>query len=110
MNDTLVQLGVGGALALLIIERVLTLVFNFLKERKNKGVDLPLLAQQVNELYQWHSVTDDDGVKRWYVRRSLEEAIRELSANIRAQTEVLQELVLEQRDTRRDLDRLKDAS
>ena len=108
MNNTLVQLGVGGLVALLIIREVL----NFLKQRRDDkgGVDLQHLAQQVSELYQWHSVVDSEGVKVWYIRRCLEEVIRELSANIRAQTKVLQELVLEQRDTRRDLERLKDAS
>ena len=107
-DNALTQLGLGGLLAFFIIREVLT----FLRNRQNNrsGVDLPHLVQQVNELHQWHSVVDGEGVKVWYVRRSLEEAIRDLSANIRAQTEVLQRLVLEQRDTRRDLERLKDAS
>lgn len=108
MNNTLTQLGVGGLVAVLLVREVL----NFLKQRRNDkdGVDLQRLAQQVTDLYQWHSVVDGEGVKVWYVRRSLEEAIRDLSANIRAQTEVLQQVLLESRETRRDLERLKDAS
>ena len=36
------------------------------------------LCRQVNDLWVWHNKEDDDGVKVWYVRRSLENAIEKL--------------------------------
>lgn len=111
MDNTLIQVGVGGTFALLVIREV----FGFVKYLKNnksnqkereddQGADLPRMARQIDDLHQWHSLTDEEGVKIWYVRRSLEEALRELSSNIRAQTEVLQGLVLESRETRKKVE------
>lgn len=30
------------------------------------------------DLWRWHSLTDDEGVKVWYVRKSLEDSIHKL--------------------------------
>jgi hypothetical protein len=109
MNEALTQLGIGGLVAVLVIREVLT----FLRERRNNkgnGVDLSLLAKQIDEMHQWHAVTDGNGVKVWYVRRSLEEAIRQLATNIATQTDILKELMRETQGTRKDLEWLKDAS
>jgi hypothetical protein len=110
--DDLTQLGIGGLTAVLVIREVLT----FLRDRRNSqgnddnDANLSTLCQQVGELHQWHSVTDGNGVKVWYVRRSLEEAIRELATNIRTQTDILKELMRETKGTRREVERLHDAS
>ena len=64
-------------------------VFGFLKDR---GVDLPKLSRQLEELHQWHDREDEDGVKVWYVRKTLESAIERLSENIATQTKILQEM------------------
>lgn len=104
MDSALTDLSVGAILAVLVIREVL----GFLKDRRNskngQETDLPRMARQLDDLHQWHSLTDEEGVKVWYVRRSLEDAIRELSSNIRAQTEVLQNLVLESRETRKKVE------
>ena len=63
-----------------------------LGQLKARGVDLQKLARQQEDLWQWHSREDDEGVKVWYVRRSLEDAIKELSLSIRTQTEVMAQL------------------
>jgi len=47
------------------------------------------MQRQVCDLYNWHDKEDEDGVKVWYVRRSLEEAIKQLADNIAAQTDLL---------------------
>lgn len=90
----MIEVGVAGTLVLLILRSV----FDFLKERKTTQPYHVLekiksmekiqagVAKQIRDLYDWHAVTDEDGVKVWYVRRSLEQAIRELSANIAEQT------------------------
>ena len=101
--NVLVQLGVGGIFCVL----VLRLVFDFLSKKKfgKNGLCLtPKIIQQIQDLWEWHSKTDDEGVKVWYVRRSLEKAIERLAENTDTQTTVLTELVHEIRDMRRDIE------
>ncbi len=64
------------------------------------------IAEQVDDLHAWHSKEDDDGVKVWYVRRSLETSLAQLSNNIGAQTAVLERLLLETQTTRQTMERL----
>jgi len=47
----------------------------------------------VEELYKWHNREDDDGVKIWYVRRSLEENMRKLPMSLDKQREVMEALL-----------------
>ncbi len=59
-------------------------------------VALTLLLQvrkMCRDLHEWHNKEDDDGVKIWYVRRSLEEAITKLSESIDLQTTLLTRLI-----------------
>lgn len=65
------------------------------------------LCRQVNDLWVWHNKEDDDGVKVWYVRRSLENAIEKLAEAIDTQSNVLVEIHREQIETRRALRDLK---
>jgi len=55
---------------------------------KSRGIDLQLVSKQINDLYEWHNVNDTEGVKIWYVRRSLEDAINKLADNIDIQTKL----------------------
>jgi hypothetical protein len=48
---------------------------------------------KTNDLHEWHSKTDAEGVKIWYVRRSLEGAIGELSKNVGHQTDIFQAIL-----------------
>ena len=41
-----------------------------------ENLDLKNLEAQQRDLWIWHNEKDDDGVPRWYVRKSLEESIR----------------------------------
>lgn len=95
-DTTLLQLGVGLTAALLVIREVL----NFLKWKNNGSHGLAyrekekkeLMQNQIQDLYDWHNVTDDDGVKIWYVRRSLEGAVEKLVNAVNEQNKALNEL------------------
>lgn len=70
---------------------------------KSRGIDLVKMAQQIERLDEMHAKTDEDGVPVWYVRRSLEKAVIDLNEAIRHQTELLQALTQELKETRRDI-------
>jgi len=55
---------------------------------KSRGIDAVVMSKQLDDLWRWHNMEDSEGVKIWYVRRSLEDAIIELSKNIAAQTKL----------------------
>jgi len=102
MEDQLLQVGAGGMFALFVLREV----FSFLKERlrcQNNTV-LDIMAKEIHELHEWHAVTDEDGVKIWYLRRSLENAIEKLTHNLDMQTQLLREMVLSMKETRSDME------
>ncbi len=93
--DIVTELGIGATFSLIIIK----MVFDFVKGRKRNGdgdskeiekikVMVYKIKDDVEDLHEWHNKEDDDGVKVWYVRRSLEDAISKLADNISRQTEV----------------------
>ncbi len=47
----------------------------------------------VEDLHKWHDKEDDDGVKIWYVRKSLEQSIRKLPIAIEKQRELMSSLM-----------------
>lgn len=62
------------------------------------------LAKQSDDMYDWHNKSDGDGVKVWYVRQSLENALRDnakateaIARNIELQTRLLEEMIQNQR-------------
>lgn len=78
------NLTAGGVLALLIIREVL----GFLKTKNASPPcafckECKLMAKQIQTLYDWHDVSDEDNVKVWYVRKSLERHIGELTQVVR---------------------------
>ncbi len=85
---------------------ILREVFGFLKEkvRAQNNTAFDILAKQIQELHDWHAVTDEDGVKIWYLRRSLENAIEKLTSNLDIQTQLLREMVLSIKEQRSDMD------
>jgi hypothetical protein len=102
MEQQLLQLGAGGLFALLVLREV----FGFLKERVRytHNTALEQMAKEVHEMHEWHAVTDEDGVKVWYIRRSLENTLDKLSHTLDAQTQLLKEMVLILKDTRNEMD------
>jgi len=77
---------------------------------KTRGIDLSDISEirdavagcekchrNVKELHDWHNVTDEDGIRKWYTRPSLERAIIALSENSTEQTSILKELLGQQK-------------
>lgn len=67
------------------------------------------LLQTNKTMYDWHDKNDEDGVKIWYVRRSLEEALHEnvkainiLAKNSEAQTRLLEDMVKQNKEMSKD--------
>jgi len=96
MVDSILQLGTGGILALLLVREVLT----FLAKKKGDSgttnyysdARTEIMARQIAELHDWHDHEDNDGVKVWYVRRSLEESVAKLTDAIQTQNIILREM------------------
>lgn len=102
MEESLTQLGLGGLVAIMVIREVLS----FLSRKSNSFTMED--RHQLRDLHQWHSLTDDEGVKVWYVRRSLEEAVVRLADSIekfgeaqRSERDVLKEIARDMRDMRK---------
>ena len=74
---------------------------------KTRGIDLPKMARQIDELWRWHSKEDEEGVKVWYVRRSLEESLKTLAKNIGQQTTILEQIHREQIVMHKEVSKLK---
>jgi ubiquinone biosynthesis protein UbiJ len=65
---------------------------------------MEILLKKTEEMYEWHNKSDPDGVKIWYVRQSLENALRDnakateaIARNIELQTRLLEEMIGNQR-------------
>lgn len=96
METGLMQLGVGGIFAVLVLRQV----FDFLSRKKN-GWGASKIARQIDDLHRWHDVRDSEGVPIWYVRKSLDSSIERLADNIEKQTETLRLLASEVKESRR---------
>lgn len=94
-GPTMLDLGVGAAVALLMIERVYVFVKMVLEHNKKDPAteSLKVMSEQLHDLHSWHSVHDDEGVKIWYNRRSVERAVEKIAESQVAQTEILKNLV-----------------
>jgi hypothetical protein len=67
------------------------------------------ILQMNKTMYDWHDKSDEDGVKIWYVRRSLEEALQEnvkainiLAKNSEVQTKLLEDMVKQNKEISKD--------
>jgi len=85
MEITPQTIGTAVLLIIFILDKAVSLL-------KTRGIDLHKMGVQLNELHKWHDVADDEGVKIWYVRRSLEDAIAKLATNIELETRVLEKM------------------
>lgn len=111
MESLVPQLGVAGILIYLLIKEM----FSFLKSRNGSSTPPTKLEERIErmddrieDLHVWHSQTDEDGVKIWYVRRSLEEAVDKLSLAITSQTTVMQALAAKLNSVQNEVKRLED--
>lgn len=90
VDPSVLELGAGGLLAFMIIREVLNFVAKW-KTGQGAG-STQLMIKQVQDLYDWHNINDDDGVKRWYVKQSLEDSVRSVADAITAQNKILLQL------------------
>ena len=116
-------MGIGGLLVIIIVKELLDRLAKKKSEDgvssssdKIKQIDRTLQKMDervqrtehlVDDLHKWHDVADADGVRIWYNRRSLEEAIKSLAENVGVQTQILTSLVNEIKDSRRDISGLE---
>lgn len=63
-------------------------------------LDLSSIKRYTGELHRWHDKEDEDGVKIWYIRSSLERAIHKLAEAADAQTRLMEKVI-------NDLDEMK---
>ena len=62
--------------------------------------DITIIKRYTGELHKWHDKEDEEGVKVWYIRQSLERAIQRLADAAEAQTRLLERVM-------QDLDEIK---
>lgn len=93
----LTEIGVGGIFALMVLREVLpALKSKNGVSKSSHGVltreDRDALMRQVSDLHDWHSERDEDGRMKWYIPKSLERSIQELSKTIDGLTRILQKM------------------
>lgn len=105
MNELLTQVGVGGIFTVLVLREV----FNFLSSKKNGRTsdDIKQMIRQVDTLYRWHDKEDEEGVKIWYVRLSLEKALMKLAESIELQTKIFKELSLDVAESKEGIKQIR---
>jgi len=79
--ENAMQVALGGILAILILDRV----FAFLNKRRNNNKvrkpeiclpfeileDIKATKRLTHDLWEWHNVTDENEVRKWYMPRSI---------------------------------------
>jgi hypothetical protein len=110
MDAKILELGVGVIAAVLIIREVLSFLGKHQYKRNGNGGgnehtavmkdhvddmrdDVKNLRDKVDDLHDWHNKKDEDGVFNWYVRRSLEDAIKDLGEKISLQIQIQTKIV-----------------
>ena len=84
-------------------------VQNIAEKTGKMEIKVDSMLHLTRTMYDWHDISDEDGVKIWYVRRSLEEALQEnvrainiLAKNSETQTKLLEELIHQQKEIHKD--------
>lgn len=125
MDNLILQLGVGGAVAVYIVKTVLEFILKYTSSQKRRQAEergetieskmlqsllkieacMATASREVHELYDWHNVKDDDHVFAWYGRKSLsanveklQTAVIELARSAEKQTALLEQLCIEEEE------------
>ncbi len=103
--DLISQIGVGGTFAVIVIK----IVLDELRDRRDaaRRSKLETIAQQTRDLWEWHNVNDQNGVKLWYSRRSLEDTIRKLVEIAEHQRAILERIDLHLSDLKERMKQLE---
>jgi len=114
MDELITQAGVGGVLSILILREVLP--FMSKAKAKANGEVVKELADraaradhQLTSIHKTLDAKDQDGVRLIYSRRSLDDVINRLATCIEKQTEMMRDMHGEVKDTRRDVEVIRDA-
>ncbi len=67
----------------------ISVVISFIIFAVIAGINGFRMNSRIKDLYDWHNKEGDDGVKVWYVRKSLEEAIIKMAEATEKQTELI---------------------
>lgn len=99
VDPSLLEWGLGAAVAILVLERVYVLIKMILENTNKRSVGgreftakIDEIHQGVHDLHQWHDVTDEEGVRLWYSRRSVERAVEKIAESQVTQTKLLENL------------------
>ena len=95
------------ALIVAIIAVILDKTLPWIAKKKNGGWStedrlkylsekVAIITPQIRDLHHWHNKEDADGVKVWYIRQSLEQAIAKLGDTLERQTIVMEALARNQ--------------
>lgn len=86
------------------VEKISADIKNLNKKVDKIEEEMEIMAKKNDDMYDWHNKSDADGVKVWYVRQSLENALRDnakateaIARNIELQTRLLEEMIQNQR-------------
>lgn len=71
--------------AVIVVDKVMNML-------RSRGIDLHRITRQIDDLHRWHAVEDSEGVKIWYVRRSLVDAINKLATSVDQETKLLEKI------------------
>ena len=88
------EFGFGVAIAFLVVKELFIIIKKLIENRDPTSVvsrqDTKAALKQIDQLWNWHNKTDQDGVPVWYVRKSLEDIIHKLSENIETQNRLVE--------------------
>lgn len=85
--------------------------YQLVREVKAVAEKTQILAEKAYplqvDLHRWHDKEDGEGVKVWYVRKSLEDAINKLAECIAQQTQLFKMMHEELRDMHREMEAMQ---
>lgn len=81
---------------------------SILEQLEESSEIIDKLSKIATELHQWHNVTNQEGVKLWYIRPTLEKVLESLKDAIDIQTNLTKELVFELKTHTSSLNRIEE--
>ena len=90
MENSIVEIGVGGIFAILVLRQTFDFIQGFRNKKNGNGNFGSVEVKQLDDLHKWHQ-PDDTGVQEWKNPR-LADVITKLSDNIDDSTKVLQSI------------------
>ena len=103
------ELDINSAALILTLVGVVIMIARNEQGKKTDNKLHDVIANQLNDLHQWHNVKDEEGMPVWYVRRSLGDAIQALADNIKVMADILRSLSVGQNEIQRDIKSIKDS-